>query len=317
MDYPGLALTVSGIGLSVFGLQQSSIWGWGNPATAPCIAAGVVLLAVFYAVERRSFSPLIDVQIFSTRQFTVENVILWIASLAFVPVFFFASQYAQISLAEPPLKASLVLLYFFLGFTVAAQVGGRLLDRVGARRPVLAGCVVAAIGFWLWAQKMTDLNLSTQVGYVIMAGAGMGLMLGQASTDAVNRVSRFAYGEATGITQTVRNFAASLGIAVLGTLLVYQLRSHVTASLTALGVPSARAAAEAAKLTQSQGGGRSAAAIPHFIRLDFAHAAQTVFLVMAVLMAVAAFVALIALRGGRQQETEQEHPVLLTQGASE
>jgi hypothetical protein len=175
---------------------------------------------------------------------------------------------------------------------------------------------LAAIGFWLWAQKMTDLHLSAQVGFVIMAGAGMGLMLGQASTDAVNRVSMLAYGEATGITQTVRNFAASLGIAVPGTILVYQLRSHLTASLTALGVPPARAAAEASKITQSQGGGHSAAAIPGFIRLDFAHATQTIFLAMAVVMAVAAFVALIGLRGGRQQEAEQEQSMPLTQGAS-
>ncbi len=52
----------------------------------------------------------------------------------------------------------------------------------------------------------------------MLAGAGMGFMLGPASTDAVNRASRLSYGEATGITQTVRNFAASLGIAILGTL---------------------------------------------------------------------------------------------------
>ena len=44
-----------------------------------------------------------------------------------------------------------------------------------------------------------------------MAGAGMGLMLGQANTDAINRTSRYSYGEATGITQTVRNYGASLG----------------------------------------------------------------------------------------------------------
>jgi EmrB/QacA subfamily drug resistance transporter len=315
MDYPGLALVVCSIGLSVFGFQQSSIWGWGDPAIAACIAAGVILLIAFYAVERRSSSPLIDVRIFSVGQFTAENVILWISSLAFVPVFFFASQYAQISLAEPPLKASLVLLYFFLGFAVAAQLGGRMLDRVGARRPVLAGCVIAAIGFWLWAEKMTDLNLSAQTGFVIMAGAGMGLMLGQASTDAVNRVSKLAYGEATGITQTVRNYAASLGIAVLGTILVDQLQSRVTASLTALGVPPARAAAQALAITQSQGG-HTGKAIPEFIRIDFAHAAQTIFLAMAIVMAVAAFVALAGLRSGRQQESEQEQPMLLTEGVT-
>ena len=50
----------------------------------------------------------------------------------------------------------------------------------------------------------------------------MGFMLGPASTDAVSRASRLSYGEATGITQTVRNYAASLGLAILGTILVAQ-----------------------------------------------------------------------------------------------
>src|SRR3984885_915001 len=58
MDYRGLALIVAGIGLSVFGLQQSSIWGWGNPAIEVCIVAGLAILAVFVAVERRTESPL-------------------------------------------------------------------------------------------------------------------------------------------------------------------------------------------------------------------------------------------------------------------
>jgi EmrB/QacA subfamily drug resistance transporter len=306
IDYRGLALVTGGIGLSVFGFQQSSVWGWTSPAIIGCAAAGVALLATFCVVERRSASPLIDVRIFAVGQFSAENLILWISSLVFVPVFFFASQYAQISLAEPPLKASLVLMYFFLGFVVAAQIGGRALDRAGARRPVLAGCVLAAAGFWLWAERMPGLDLSAQIAFVIMAGAGMGLMLGQASTDAVSRASRLAYGEATGITQTVRNYAASLGIAVLGTILVDRLRTNLAGSLTGLGLPAAKAQAEAAAISQSQGGGRPVSAVPHVVRLDFAHASQTIFLAMAVVMAAAAFVALVSLRPGRQDDDEQE-----------
>lgn len=122
--------------------------------------------------------------------------------LVFIPAFFFASEYAQISLGKSPSQASLILLYFFLGFVVAAQIGGRMLDRVGAKRPVVLGCVLAAVGFYLWAGKVTHLSLGGQVGYIVLAGAGMGFMLGPATTDAVNRASRLSYGEATGITQT-------------------------------------------------------------------------------------------------------------------
>ena len=73
-----------------------------------------------------------------------------------------------------------------------------------------------------------------------MAGAGMGLMLGQANTDAINRASRYSYGEATGITQTVRNYGASLGFAILGTILISAFRSRITSSLTARGLPGPR-----------------------------------------------------------------------------
>ena len=303
MDYRGLALVVAGVGLSVFGFQQASIWGWSSPGVWICVIGGLVLLVVFYFVELRTPSPLIEVRIFGIRPFRVENVVLGISMLAFIPVFFFASEYAQISLGKSASGASLVLLYFFLGFVVAAQIGGRMLDRVGAKRPVLLGCVLAAVGFALWAGKVTKLDLGSQVWYVVLAGAGMGFMLGPASTDAVNRASRLSYGEATGITQTVRNYSASLGLAILGSVLLNEMHRRVTSSLIALGEPRTLASAQASQIAQSRGSG-SAKAIPHFVRLDFAYATRTVLLGMAGVMAAAAVVALLGLRRGVQTEAD-------------
>jgi EmrB/QacA subfamily drug resistance transporter len=301
MDYRGLALIIGGVGLSVFGFQQSALWGWGNPAIEASIAVGVVLLIVFFAVERRTESPLINVRIFSNRPFLVENIILGIAMMAFIPVFFFAATYGQIALAEKATTSSLLILYFFIGFVVFAQIGGRMLDRIGAKRPVVIGCALAAVGFGLWAGRVTDLHAGGQVIYIIMAGAGMGLMLGQANTDAINRASRYSYGEATGITQTVRNYGASLGFAILGTILITEFRDKITSSLTAQGLPGPAASAEAAKIAQLQGGNGNVAAIPQFIRADFAGATRDVLYGMCVIMAVAALVALRGLKWGRQE----------------
>ncbi|HTA15973.1 MAG TPA: MFS transporter [Solirubrobacteraceae bacterium] len=304
MDYRGLALIASGVALSVFGFQQSSIWGWGSPGTWACIVGGAVLLVVFYFVELRTSSPLIEVHIFRIQAFLVENLVLAITMLVFVPVFFFASEYAQIGLGKTPTQAGLFLLYFFIGFVVAAQIGGRMLDRVGAKRPVTLGCALGAVGFWLWAGKVTELDFGSQQWFIILAGAGMGFMLGPASTDAVNRASRLSYGEATGITQTIRNYSASLGLAILGTILVSQMRSRVTSSLISAGVPRARAHIEASNISQSQGGNGGVASIPHFVRLDFAYATRSVLYVMAAIMAVAAIVAFVGLRAGPQEETD-------------
>jgi EmrB/QacA subfamily drug resistance transporter len=305
MDYRGLVLIAGGVALSVFGFQQSSNWGWSNPATVLCIVGGLVLLVVFYFVELRTTSPLMEVHIFRIRPFLVENVVLGISTLVFIPTFFFASEYAQISLGKTASQASLILLYYFLGFVAAAQMGGRLLDRVGAKRPVVAGCVLSAVGYALWAHGATTLTLGKQMWPIVLAGAGMGMMLGPASTDAVNRASRLSYGEATGITQTVRNYSASLGLAILGTILVGQMRTRTASSLLSQGVPPGRASIEASRISQSQGSGDSAA-VPHFIRLDFAHATHSVLIAMAGAMAAAAVVALLGLRRGLQVESPGE-----------
>ncbi len=303
MDYRGLVLIAFGVGLSVFGFQQSTIWGWSNPAIGLSIAVGLVLLVTFYFVELGTPSPLMQVRIFNIRPFFVENLVLWFSMLAFIPVFFFASEYAQISLGKSASEAGLFLLYFFIGFVIAAQIGGRMLDRGGAKRPVVLGCVLSAVGFALWAGKVTELSFNKQQWYIVLAGFGMGMMLGPASTDAVNRASRLSYGEATGITQTVRNYAASLGLAILGTVLVSQMRSHLTTSLISQGLPPAKAAREASTIAQFQGGSGSVQSIPHFVRLDFAYATRTVLIGMAIAMAAAAVTGLFGLQRGVQQET--------------
>jgi hypothetical protein len=74
----------------------------------------------------------------------------------------------------------------------------------------------------------------------------------------------------------------------------------VITSLISQGLPSARAHAEAASISQSQGGG--VASIPHFVRLDFAYATRSVLYVMAAIMATAAIVAFVGLRAGLQEE---------------
>jgi EmrB/QacA subfamily drug resistance transporter len=297
IDYRGAVLIAVGIGLSIFGLQQSVLWGWHSAAIWVCIVAGLLIIGLFVVFEARTASPLIKVAIFRIRAFSVENLVLLIAMMAFIPLFFFASEYAQISLHKTASQAGLFLLYFFLGFMVAAQIGGRILDREGAKRAVVMGCAIAAVGFGFWASKVTQLNFGNQTIWVVVAGAGMGMMLGPANTDAINRASNLSYGEATGITQTIRNLGASLGLAVLGTILLTVFRSHLTTSLLAQHVPNA--AGVATEISQFQGGS-SSHAIPAFVSADFAHATQTVLFVMCGILAVAGVVSFVGLQRGLQ-----------------
>ncbi len=309
LDYRGAVLIALGMGLAVLGLQQSSTWGWGDPATWGTIAAGLIFLVVFVRVELRTKYPLIQMRIFKIRAFFVDNAVLFLISIAFVPMFLFASEYAQISLGYGSGEAGLYLLTFFAGFATAAQVGGRILDQRGARPSVVAGCVISAVGYFLWARQMPDLNFNNQWYWVVVAGAGMGLVLGPASTDAVNRAPKTSYGEVTGITQTVRNFAASFGLALLGTILIEQNKSHLESSLSTFGIPAAKADSIADALSGSGGGSPSGSFSEHAgsaaqkifgqVQHDFALSCRTVFYGMAVAMALAFVVALISMPSGR------------------
>ena len=242
---------------------------------------------------------------FRIRAFRVQNIVLFISMIVFIPIFFFASIYAQVSLGDGPQEAGLYLLVFFLGFAPGVQVGGRRLDRSGAKGVEVAGCVIAAVGLALWATTVTHLSLGAQWYFILIAGFGMGLMIGPANTDAINQVGRLSYGEATGVTQTTRNFGASFGLAALGTLLVTVERNRLTGRLLNLGLPSgtARKTAQAIasnRQTRPPSGvsGPAAAHVFHAAQLSVADGIRAVLFGMAGVMALAAIAARVGLRRG-------------------
>ena len=161
----------------------------------------------------------------------------------------------------------------------------------------------------------------------MLTGAGIGLALTPVSTDAINRAPRGSYGEVTGVTQTVRYFASSLGLAVLGSLLISENRSHVLSSLTSQGVPKAVAShiagafsasappsgSERASLPAGINGQQLFAAIQHDVALSL----KTVLLVMAGVMAASFVVSVRRLEKGvpaQVSETAPEDPASATVG---
>ncbi len=110
----------------------------------------------------------------------------------------------------------------------------------------------------------------------------MGLIIGPASTDAINRAQKESYGEVTGIAQTVRYYGSSVGLAVLGTILI----DNTTA-----------------------GSNYYADAQIANGRIEFADAMQKVFVAMAVIMAITFVISIIGLRAGRQTDIPGAQPV--------
>ena len=146
IDWLGAGLVATGMRLSVFGFEQARSWGWSNPGTWACIVGGLIVLVIFVLVEVRTPEPLIKVKIFKGRAFAVDNAVLFFSMVAFVPVFFFASVYSQVSLDYDASSAGLSLLVFFAGFAPAAQVGGKILDDRGARPAIVLGSALACLG---------------------------------------------------------------------------------------------------------------------------------------------------------------------------
>jgi EmrB/QacA subfamily drug resistance transporter len=319
LDYRGTVLITGAMGLTVLGFEQSSVWGWSSPATWVCIIVGLLLMVVFARYELSIKKPLLRLQIFLDRGFATDTVVLGLMSIVFVPFFFFGSVYAQVALGKNSSQAGEYILWFFVGFVIMAQVGGRMLDRRGARPAVVIGGALGAVGFFLLAGKLTDLSLGAQSLYIAIAGGGLGLMLGPASTDAVNRAPSRSYSEVTGITQTARNFGASLGLAVLGAILISRNDTNVTAALTKHGVPTSVAHGIAASFSGSgaaSGSGRPAALV-HDVQLAFAHSTQTVFYIMAGVMVATFIVAVRWLPRGRLESVDEQEELVPAAAARE
>ncbi|WP_245554604.1 hypothetical protein [Actinosynnema mirum] len=191
----------------VLAFQQAGSWGWTSPGVLAPLAAGLALVPLFVALERRSQAPLVNLAGFADRGFTVSVVVTLLCSIVFVPVFFL-SVYGQVSLRLSALDTGLLFLKLFAGFVITSRIGSTRFDRHGAKPVVALGGTVGAVGF----------------------------MLSPVSTDAVNRALGASYGEVTAISQTVRNLGGALGVAALTTLVSDRFSTGLTGAFTALGV---------------------------------------------------------------------------------
>lgn len=299
VDWRGAALIAAGMGLSVLGFSQAADWGWESVATWATLAGGVALLAAFVWFERRTAVPLVRLDVFRSRGMRADSAVLFFAMVAFVPVSYFLSIYASVSLGLDAHQSSRLLLQFFLGYLIAAQVGGRIFDARGAKPTIVLGCVLGIAGYAWWASNVTTLETGAQMHPMLLAGAGVGMLLGPASTDAVSRAVNATYGEVTGLNQTIRNYGSSMGFAIVGTLSAHVFIDRFTGSMVKLGVPHSEAsriaesAATGSGASASSGGSASLReSIERAAAHDFAFGMRAVLIAMAVSLGIALVMAL-------------------------
>ncbi|HJS95026.1 MAG TPA: MFS transporter, partial [Solirubrobacteraceae bacterium] len=175
-DLAGAVTVTGGLVVLVYAIVKAQSFGWGSARTVGLIAASLVLLAAFVAIERRSKAPLIRLSIFRVKTLTVANVVLLLVASGLFGMFFFASLYVQEILGYSPLRAGLAFLPVTGGIVVGAGIAQQLIRRAGVRNVSLVGVGMATVGLVLLAGVPVHGTYAGDLlpGLVVMS-IGMGL----------------------------------------------------------------------------------------------------------------------------------------------
>ena len=149
VDYAGVAVLTAGLTALVLALVEGNSWGWGSPGIVSLIAGSVVLLAAFIAIELRVHAPMVEFGLFANRTFIGAVSVAFIVTFAMLGMFFFLALYMQNVKGYSPLQAGVRFLPSTAVIIFMGPIAGRLADRVGPRKPMVAGLLmVAASLFW-------------------------------------------------------------------------------------------------------------------------------------------------------------------------
>jgi MFS family permease len=204
----------------VLAVQEASTWGWDAPLTLILLGAGVAATAVFVVTQSRVADPLVDVGLLRRRPFLADVAVNGLVQFGLLAAVLHSSLYLQDLLHFSPLSTGLAVLAMVLPITVAAQLGGRWFDRSGVRPPVLAGLTISTLGMFAWTLALPYLSYLLQVPGMVLSGLGLGLTISPTNTDALSRVAAADRSQASGVLQTMRQLGGTLGVAVVGAVVL-------------------------------------------------------------------------------------------------
>jgi predicted MFS family arabinose efflux permease len=217
LDPAGAALVTLGLGGVVFGLIESSRRGWGDPAVVAGLVGGTVALAAFVLVESRSTHPMLPLTLFRSREFTAANLLTFFLYGALTTVFFFLPLGLIQKHGYSPLGAGAALLPFILILFALSGWSGGLVARFGARRPLVLGPLVSALGFVALALPAVGGVYARDVlpGMIVLS-LGMALSVAPLTTTVMNAASPENAGIASGVNNAVSRVAGLIALALLG-----------------------------------------------------------------------------------------------------
>jgi len=307
LDPLGALLSIVGFSGLLFSIIEGPERGWGDGLVVAGFCVAVIALIGFVAHESRTTNPMLDMRFFSRPRFAMGSLGVTFTFLAMFSMFFVLTQYLQYVRGYSPLSAGVHQLPFAFVLILVSPRSADFAAKVGARRAVATGMALLVFGLLL----MSFIRLDTPYWYIVVSlvtmASGVGMAIPSLSSGIVQSVPQHKAGVGSAVNDTTREVGGAIGIAVVGSVITSIYRSHVAPALESLPPELAQVArgsvAKAMAVADSAGGAMSPEAATEFsraVRQSFVDGAHVGLRISAALVAVAALVVTMRLRGRDQ-----------------
>lgn len=217
-DFAGLLASGATLFALVFALTEGMSYGWSSPLVLGSSVLAAVGLVVFVWLEQRQEEPLLELELFRSRNLRGANAVSLLATAVMCSIFFFISLYLQLVRGYTALEAGAAFLPMTLLICLVAPVAGRISDRTGRRLPAAAGMVILAGGLLLLSRLGATSGLGILLPALIVSGLGIGLTTAPVTTAALDFAPPTEAGVRAGILNTSRMIGLAVGIALMGAI---------------------------------------------------------------------------------------------------
>jgi EmrB/QacA subfamily drug resistance transporter len=220
IDLPGLVTSGGALLALSYALIEGNRHGWASAEIISLFAASAVLLAVFIRLELRQRLPMLDLGLFKIGSFAGANIVAMLVSLGMFGVFFFISLYVQNVLGYSPTKAGAIFLPMTILIILVAPIAGKLSDRVGSRWLMGTGMSILGVSLLLYQRIGLHTSFLSLLPQLVLGGIGMALTMSPMTSAAMASVPVDKAGVGSGVLNSFRQVGGSLGIALMGAILL-------------------------------------------------------------------------------------------------